>query len=889
MSNKFTKYSIPKRVLDSPKRFDFIEREKFWRLEWSKFSISNRKRNFSRDKSFVIDSPPPTVSGSLHVGHVFSYTHQDLIARYKRMTGWNVVYPMGWDDNGLPTERRVQNFYNVRAEPGIAYEENINLEKIREQKGLKKSQQLIISRQNFIEMCHQITSLDEVAFKDLFDRMGFSIDWIDEYATIDDKSRRIAQRSFNDLVEKDQVYQNESPTMWDVDFQTAVAQAEIEDRDKPGAYHDLEFKIRDDDEYFFISTTRPELLPACVGITAHPEDSRFKKFFGKEAVTPLFFANVPIFPSDLVDPNKGTGILMVCTFGDQTDVQWWRENSLDLRQILSKDGRFLPVEFGSKGWESLNPKLANFNYEKLKGKKIFSAKKEIIDLLREPKNAFKDREPILRLETKEITHPVRFYEKGDKPIEYLSSRQWFIKTIDKKSDLISAGKKINWHPEFMRKRFENWTENLNIDWCISRQRFFGVPIPVWYKIDSKGIINYDEYITAPDDMLPVDPSIHAPYGYKESQRNKPNGFIGETDVFDTWFTSSLSPQIVAKWLDPEDEMENIFPMDIRPQSHEIIRTWAFYTIVKSLIHHNEIPWKNVIISGWVLDPDRKKMSKSKGNVIVPTDILDQFGADSVRYWASSFRLGSDATNDEKIFKIGSKLVTKMYNAGKFVLTQEGVKGEITEELDKSFIRDLSSIIIRSTEAFEKYEFSIALQETEKFFWNAFTDNYIELVKNRCRVGTDEEIASAISTLQTSLNVLLRLFAPFIPTITEEIWSWSFAKETGVESIHQSKWPTIDELSNISNPTHNESFQIACETMSSIRKSKSELGLGNSREISGIDFYCQDKVWTKLSLVLKDVLLASNSNTYQIHNEGYYDADLVKTTIIPMEDGAKELS
>ena len=883
MKNQNKKYTRSIDFHNIPKRFDFTAREKFWRDEWKQLSISARDKKSKREKSFVIDSPPPTVSGSLHIGHVFSYTHQDIIARYKRMRGWNVVYPMGWDDNGLPTERRVQNFYKVRAEPGVPYEKDIDLEKIRKKNNLSSTQQVVISRQNFIEMCHKITSMDEVAFKNLFDRMGFSINWLDEYTTIDDKSRRISQRSFNDLINKGEIYQEESPTMWDVDFQTAVAQAEIEDRDKSGAYYDIEFKIKDSDEYFLISTTRPELLPACVGITAHPDDIRYQKFFGHEAISPLFYANIPIFPSEIVDPDKGTGILMVCTFGDQTDVQWWRENSLQLRQILSRDGRFLPVKFGQSGWESQNIKKANENYKRLVGKKLFSAKNEIIELLKDPKNSFNNRSPLLRGEPETITHPVRFYEKGDKPIEYLTTRQWFVKTIDKKSSLITAGRKINWHPEFMIKRFENWTNNLNIDWCISRQRYFGVPIPVWYKLDSNGVICYEDYIIAPDEMLPVDPSTDVPPEFKESQRGKPNGFVGETDVFDTWFTSSLSPQIVSKWLDEDDEMDNIFPMDIRPQSHEIIRTWAFYTIVKSFIHHNNIPWRNVIISGWVLDPDRKKMSKSRGNTVVPTDILDQYGADSVRYWASSFRLGSDATNDEKIFRIGTKLVTKLYNAGKFVLFQDAFIGDITQEIDKAFIYELNLIVNKATNAFEKHEFSIALQETEKFFWGSFTDNYIELVKNRSRNGDFTEISSAVSTLRFSLNILLRLFAPFVPTITDEIWSWAYKKETGIESIHLSDWPKEEEFRNISPPENAESFDLACQAISAVRKSKSELGIGMSRPIKKIDFYCDDVMWEKLNLVLNDVLSASVSSDVDHHRIEKSDKNSIDSKIYLFEN------
>ncbi len=849
---------------DTPKRFDINEREAFWRQRWNQLGIEKRDHGVSREKSFVIDSPPPTVSGSLHVGHVFSYTHQDLLARYKRMTGWNVVYPMGWDDNGLPTERRVQNYFGVRAEPNVPYVENLDVEVKRAELGLKKNQQLVVSRQNFIEMCHVITEMDEVAFKDTFQRLGYSIDWVDEYATIDDKSRRIAQRSFLDLHNKGHVYQLESPTMWDVDFQTAVAQAEVEDREKNGAYHDIEFGVLDEGdgiESFVVSTTRPELLAACVGVTAHPDDERYKSLFGKYALTPGFFSKIPIFPSTEADPGKGTGILMVCTFGDQTDVMWWREQGLELRQIMGRNGRILERSFGGEdGWFSLNPVLANTNYQKIVGKRAPSAKSIVVDLMRDPENSAIGKRAPLQGEPEQIQHPVRYYEKGDSPLEYLTTRQWFVSLLDKTDQLIDMGNRINWHPEFMRKRFENWTENLNVDWCISRQRYFGVPIPVWYPLDSNAEPLYDDVIVARESMLPVDPESTPPPGYSEGQRGVPGGFLGESDIFDTWFTSSLSPQMVARWGEEGDQMNSLFPADIRPQSHEIIRTWAFYTIAKALLHQESVPWRNVIISGWVLDPDRKKMSKSKGNVVTPVETLDRFGADAVRYWSASFRLGSDATHDESIFKIGGKLVTKIYNAGKFVLAQTADEGPIVNELDRAFIAELKELVVVATQAFERFEFSIALQETEKFFWGAFTDNYIELIKRRSRSEDDPQgRASAVATLRLALNVVLRLFAPVVPTITDEVWSWVFAEETGDSSIHLTTWPAAAELDAISMPDVNGSFSAACEAISAIRKAKSESGMSLNRELSVLNLETDEVGQHDLTLVIKDVAAAGGAD------------------------------
>ncbi|MCI0874423.1 MAG: valine--tRNA ligase [Chloroflexi bacterium] len=850
---------------DLPKRFDINEREAYWRKRWSELGIEKRDPGAPRDRSFVIDSPPPTVSGALHIGHVFSYTHQDLIARYKRMAGWNVVYPMGWDDNGLPTERRVQNYFSVRAEPNVSYIENLDVEAERLRLELGKNQQLIISRQNFIEMCHVVTELDEVAFKDTFMRMGYSIDWGDEYATIDDKSRRIAQRSFLDLHQKGHVYQLEAPTMWDVDFQTAVAQAEVEDREKGGAYHDIEFGVFEDDapvKSFVVSTTRPELLAACVGVTAHPDDERFKGLFGMHAVTPGFFAKVPIFPSEEADPEKGTGILMVCTFGDQTDVAWWREEGLELRQVLGRNGRILDRAFGGEdGWQSLNPAKANANYQQMVGKRVPSARAIAVELMRDPENSATGNGAPLQGEPQQIQHPVRYYEKGDSPLEYLTTRQWFVRLLDKKEQMLEMGRRITWHPEFMRKRYENWTENLNVDWCISRQRYFGVSIPVWYPLDDQGERIYDDVIVAPEAMLPVDPETMAPPGYSEDRRGVPGGFAGEADVFDTWFTSSLSPQRVARWGEEDDQMDSLFPMDIRPQAHDIIRTWAFYTIAKAMLHQESVPWHNIILSGWVLDPDRKKMSKSKGNVVTPIDTLDRFGADAVRYWSASFRLGSDAAHDESIFKIGGKLVTKLYNAGKFVLAQTAEDGPITNELDRAFVAELKEVVRRATQAFENFEFSIALQETEKFFWGAFTDNYIELLKRRSRAEDDPAgRASAVAALRLGLNVVLRLFAPIVPTIADEVWSWVFAGETGHASIHQAPWPTIEEFDSIALPEIAGSFQAACDAISAIRKAKSESGVSLNRELLGLVLEADETGESDLRLVAGDVAAAGGADT-----------------------------
>ncbi len=898
-----------------PRRFNIKERESHWRRIWDDLGIARHDHSAERSCNFVIDSPPPTASGSLHPGHVFSYTHQDLIARYRRMKGWNVVYPMGWDDNGLPTERRVQNYFNVRAEPNVPYIPELNVDQQRKAAGLSKNQTLIVSRENFIELCHIVTAEDEKAYKELFYRLGFSIDWDEEYATIDDRCRRISQRSFLDLETKGHVYTSELPTMWDVDFQTAVAQAEVEDRLTPGAYHDIEFGVYEAikgeagmPQSFVISTTRPELIPACVGVTAHPDDDRYKSLFGKYAVTPGFFAKVPIFPSEKADPEKGTGILMLCTFGDENDVEWWREHGLDLRPMVGRDGRatarnFVEYHADTEGWSSLNPEQAQSNYDCLAGQRLKSVRQSIVEMMRQPANsalALNDSGSVsapLQSEPKPIEHVVRYYEKGNTPIEYIPSRQWFVRLMDKKPLLLQKGAEIEWRPDFMFKRYANWTDGLSHDWAISRQRYFGVPIPIWYPLDEDGAIDHNSYLVATEEMLPVDPTLTPPPGYGEEQRGLPGGFVGEQDVFDTWFTSSMTPQIVARWGEDDDRMEQLFPMDLRPQAHEIIRTWAFYTIVKSVLHHDAVPWHNAMISGFILDPDRKKMSKSRGVAVTPMPLVERYGADAVRYWAANGRLGMDMAYDESIFTIGSKLVTKLYNAGKFVLMQEAEPGAIINELDRAFVAELSDVVDRATDYFENFEFAHALQIIEGFFWESFADNYIELVKRRARSEEDYAgRASAVATLRLGLNVLLRLFAPFVPTITDEVWSWSFAAETGFASVHQAPWPLTDstarslsqsvpaksgemlsryELSVVEPPASESSFRVACRAIAAVRKAKHDAQIRLGAPLAALEFTASAGALELLKPVASDVADASGAFDIQFNptdrSDGMYEA------------------
>ncbi len=839
-----------------PKAFDIAAAEEKWRAEWERLGIHRWDPSRPREETFVVDTPPPTVSGYLHIGHVFSYTHQDFIVRYRRMNGWNIYYPMGWDDNGLPTERRVQEYFHVRCDPRVPYDPDLVL-KVPTSKERRKPAQ-VISRVNFIEACHRVTEEDERAFEDLYRRADLSVDWQEHYTTIDDRCRRMAQRSFVDIYGKGHVYQAEAPTMWDPEFQTAVAQAEVEDREKDGAFYDVEFGVEGGGS-FVISTTRPELLSACVGVTAHPDDERYKGLFGKRAVTPLYHVPVPIFPSELADPEVGTGILMVCTFGDQTDVLWWREQNLALRQVLGRDGRIVERTFGSDGWETLREADANRMFGELVGKPVAAAQRIVAEQLRDPANSATGGSAPLQGEPRPVRHTVRYYEKSDSPLEFITTRQWFVRLMDKKEQLIEKGREIEWHPAYMGKRFEDWTENLGIDWCISRQRFFGVPFPVWYRLDENGERTYDEPILADPETLPVDPMADTAPGFDESQRDAPGGFTGEADVYDTWFTSSLTPQIMAGWGETDDRMDRLFPMDIRPQAHEIIRTWAFYTIVKAMLHHDDVPWRNVVLSGWVLDPDRKKMSKSRGNVVTPVDLLEQYGSDAVRHWAASARLGVDTAHDEQAFRVGKRLVTKVFNAGKFVLSQTAPAGEITQELDRAFVAELRRVVEKATTAYESFEFGQALQVTETFFWSSFADNFIELVKKRAR-DEDDPVgrASAVAALRLGLDVLLRLFAPAVPTITEEVWSWVFANEKGQPSIHAAPWPTVDELGAVVPPEKDESFQAACDAIAAVRKAKTEAGIGLGRPVSTCALSGPQDSPDLVRLVLADVANAANA-------------------------------
>ncbi len=829
--------------------------EEKWDAAWTESGIYAFDRTATRAEVYSIDTPPPTVSGSLHIGHVFSYTQTDAVARYQRMRGKKVFYPMGWDDNGLPTERRVQNYYGVRCDPTLPYIEAFEPPHDGgDGKSVRAADQVPISRRNFVELCVRLTTEDEKQFESTWRFLGLSVDWNHTYQTIDPHSQKVAQAAFLRNLARGEAYAAAAPGLWDVTFQTAVAQAELEARDYPGHYHRVAF--HGEAGPIYIETTRPELLAACVALIAHPDDERYQGLFGTTVRSPLFNVELPVLAHPAAEMDKGAGIAMCCTFGDLTDVQWWRELRLPTRSILGRDGRILRE---TPDW--ITDEGGRAHYEAMAGKTTFSARASVVEGLRESGDM--DGEP------KATQRKTNFFEKGDKPLEIITSRQWYIRNggreattfdgADLREALLARGGELAFHPEFMRVRYENWVNGLNTDWLVSRQRFFGVPIPLWYGLDEHGEIDYDSVIAPSEDSLPVDPSSQAPEGFTEAQRGAPGGFVGELDIMDTWATSSLSPQITAGWLVDPDLFERVYPMDLRPQGHDIIRTWLFSSMVRAHHEFNALPWSDAAISGWILDPDRKKMSKSKGNVVTPLGLLQDHGSDGVRYWATSARLGADTAFDEAQMKIGRRLAIKLLNASKFALTMaEGAievdSSRVALPIDRALLAELARVVDRSTSAFESYDYTRALETTETFFW-AFCDDYLELVKDRAynRDGAFDEAASASArtTLVIAVDTLLRLFAPFLPFSTEEVWSWWRAG-----SVHAAQWPVSQELHRISAGSSERIVAVTAAALQAIRKVKSDAKVSQRTELAELTLQVPAADAADLEAALADLKVAS---------------------------------
>ncbi|SDT34547.1 valyl-tRNA synthetase [Pseudomonas asplenii] len=807
-----------------------------WSQRWQLEGTYAFDHTAQRDAVFSIDTPPPTASGSLHVGHVFSYTHTDIIARFQRMRGKAVFYPMGWDDNGLPTERRVENFYGVRCDSRAAYQPDFRPP---EPIPLKRGDFTVISRRNFIELCHELTAIDEQAFRALFVQLGLSVDWSLSYATIDERSQRASQRALLRNYQRGELYSQEAPSLWDVTFQTAVAQAELEEREVAGAYHELSFETADG-AALRVATTRPELLMACVALVAHPDDVRYQARFGQSVRSPIFDVDVPLLAHPLGDPDKGTGLVMVCTFGDLTDVIWWRELQLPTRSILGKDGRLL---LETPSW--LTTPRSQQAYADLAGRNLSQVRTLLVSMLRDC-GAMQD-------EPRPIQHAVKFFEKGDRPLEILATRQWYLRNGGRDASLrdllLASGQTLNWHPQHMLRRYEHWVGGLNGDWLISRQRTFGVPIPFWYRLDAQGEADYSEPIIACEESLPVDPSLDTPPGYRPEQRGQPLGFVGEQDIMDTWATSSLTPQIVGGWGEDNALFAKIYPMDLRPQGHDIIRTWLFSTLVRSHFEHGCVPWRNVALSGWILDPDRKKMSKSKGNVVTPQALLDQYGSDGVRYWAASARLGSDTAFEEQQMKIGRRLAVKLFNLSRLVQGfAEDDNGDIDQPLDQAMLKRLDGVVQDATFALEAYDYSGALSRIEGFFW-WFCDDYVELVKRR---AYRPEGHSARNALALALSVQQRLFAPFLPFVCEEVWqSWNCG------SVHNASWPQ----GNASPDASIESLLMSVSAvLSAIRKAKSDARQSMKASVARVELVDRAAQLEMIKGVRQDLIEAGQVET-----------------------------
>jgi valyl-tRNA synthetase len=760
---------------------DTVEAE--WQEQWvaeDTYAYAHDGEAVDPNTVFSIDSPPPTVSGSLHWGHVYGFTLQDFVARFNRMRGKDVFFPFGYDDNGIASERLTED------ELGVRHQE--------------------YDRREFQRMCREVCGEYEAEFTEKMQNLGISIDWSETYQTISPEVQRISQLSFLDLYDQGREYRQRAPTIWCPECETAISQVETEDDEQDSHFHDIAFEVVEADEddalpeTFTISTTRPELLPACVSVFVHPDDDANQHLVGNHARIPLFGQEVPVLEDERVDMETGSGIVMCCTFGDQTDIEWYQAHDLDLRIAIDESGT-MTEEAGEYA-----------------GQPAREARDDIVSDL-DDVGALLDR--------RAITHTVNVHERCGTSIEFLVAEQWYIKLLDKKEEYLAAGREMDWYPEKMFTRYRNWIEGLQWDWSISRKRSSGIPFPVWYCAEC------DHAVLADRDQLPVDPLEDAPpvdtcpdCGHAD--------FVAEDDVFDTWATSSLTPLINAGWeWDPERaemqvEREELYPVNLRPQGHDIISFWLFHTVVKCYEHTGEVPFDSVMINGMVLDENREKMSKSKGNIVAPDEVVEKFPVDAARYWAAGSAVGDDLPYKEKGLRAGEKLLRKLWNASKLVdsLTPDDpveVDHDDLEELDRWLLASLDDEIDYVTARMEAYEFSKARDRLRSFFWHTFCDDYLEIAKQRLREGGD---LSAVYTLQVAHRRFLKLFAPFLAHITEELWR----DMHGSGSVHRTTWPEPLGLDA------NAAGETALAVVSALRRYKSDNQLSMNADLGSVKVY-----------------------------------------------------
>ncbi|RLE38475.1 valine--tRNA ligase [Candidatus Woesearchaeota archaeon] len=816
--------------MELPKRYDPKEAEPRWQKYWEDNNIYAFDPN-SKKEIFSIDTPPPTVSGKMHMGHAFGNSQQDFIARFKRMRGFNVLQPFGTDDNGLPTQTLIQE--------------------------LKKVDASKMDRKKFRELCLN-TLENELKPRYIHDwkRLGISCDFNVSYSTIDPHCQRISQKSFLDLYKAGRQYRKEAAAIYCPKCQTAIAQVECEDKEVFSQFNNVIFKVKMNEkkeEDLVIATTRPELLPACVAVFYHPDDKRYQHLKNKKARVPLFNFEVPILQDERADPEKGTGIVMCCTFGDQTDVEWQKVHNLPVKVAIGKDGRMTDLAGGYKGLS------------------VEDAREVIIKDLKE-ENLLVSQIP--------ITHTVNTHERCGTPVEYIHSKQWFVKYLDLRDKMLEWGQQLNWYPKHMKNRYDNWVRGLQWDWCISRQIYFGIPFPVWY------CSKCDAVILAEENDLPVDPLEDDP-PVKKCPKCKNDKFIGEKDIINTWATSSLTPTIVIELFKGKPVYNKLKknPMSMRPQGHDIISFWLFNTVVKSQLHFKMNPWHDCFINGWMLDPKGKKMSKSKGNIIEPQEVIEKYSADALRYMSAGSKLGDDLPYPEKDVITGQKTITKLWNACRFAVTHlqdyNGDKPTNLNPIDQWILSKFNQLVQVCTDAFERYEFSRSRLDTDKFFWQTFCDNYLELVKDRLynpdKRGKEARLSAQYTTYQVTLGIL-KLFAPFMPFITEEAFHLYFNEKEKSKSIHITSWPTVDKktIDSMADLTGD----LVVDVVSAVRKYKSELKLSLKTEVNTLHINCKKKEHEELLKTVMDDIKAVTTT-----NEIVFDKKVsTKCSTFPVEIG-----